>query len=72
MDNNSIIKIEPQPSVASYVSKMKKGESLKFELSHTKAVREAAGRKMKHIDPKSVYTTSVDIENGFIEIKKEA
>ncbi|UXD67781.1 hypothetical protein MUK51_11130 [Sphingobacterium faecium] len=67
-----IIKIEPQPTVAGYVSKMKIGESLRFGLCHAKAVREAAGRKMRYISPNSLYTTSIDKEKGFIEIKKEA
>ncbi|MNL09573.1 hypothetical protein D3C87_1303400 [compost metagenome] len=67
-----IIKIEPQPTVAGLISEMLKGEILYFDLVHAKAVREAAGRKMKYIAPDSLYTTSIDKEKGFIEIKKEA
>lgn len=70
--SNNIIKIEPQPTVAGLISEMNKGDSLQFHLCHAKAVREAACRKMKYIEPNSLYTTSIDKENGFIEIKKEA
>ena len=67
-----IIKIEEQPTVAGYVAGMKKGDVLRFHISHAKAAREAAGRKMKDADPNSSFKTEINRAEGFIEIVKEA
>jgi len=67
-----IIKIDKQPSVTDYIAQMDpKGESVKrFHLQHIKAVREAAGRKMKFEKPNFKYETTVNaIDNGgYIEV----
>lgn len=69
-----IIKIEKQPSVTEYIERMIPGtdtQTLRFHLSHIKAVREAAGRKMKIEKPHLKYITSVDAIAGYIQVSVE-
>lgn len=69
-----IIKIEKQPSVAEHIETMVPGtetETLRFHLSHIKAVREAAGRKMKMEKPHLKYITFVDAIAGYIQVSVE-
>jgi len=67
-----IIKIDKQPTVADHIAGMDpNGESVKrFHLQHIKAVREAAGRKMKFDKPNFKYETVVNAieEGGYIEV----
>ncbi|TCV17097.1 hypothetical protein EDC17_101114 [Sphingobacterium alimentarium] len=67
-----IIKIDKQPSVTDYIAQMDpNGESVKrFHLQHIKAVREAAGRKMKFEKPNYKYETTVNAidDGGYIEV----
>ncbi|MBB2952003.1 hypothetical protein [Sphingobacterium sp. JUb56] len=67
-----IIKIEPQPTVAGLISEMKIGETLHFDISHTRAVQEAASRKMKSASPNFKFPTVVNREMGIIQVTKES
>lgn len=68
----NIIKIDKQPTVAEHIAQMSPiGESKKrFHLQHIKAVREAAGRKMKLERPELKYATIVNAidDGGYIEV----
>ena len=66
-----IIKIEKQPSVAEHIEEMEVGSTKRFHLRHIKAVREAAGRKMKIEKPHLRYITLVDAIAGYIEVSVE-
>lgn len=66
-----VIKIKPQPSVASLMSEMTSGQTLYFDLSHRKAVIETASRKMKDLYPKHKFPTKVDRDKGFIQVTME-
>lgn len=73
MNNNlKIIKIKPQPTVAGLISEMNTGETLHFDLSHRKAVIEAASRKMKDKQPEFKFPTKVERDKGFIQVTKES
>lgn len=67
-----IITIEKQPTVAEHIAQMSPlGVSKKrFHLQHIKAVREAAGRKMKLERPELKYETLVNAidDGGYIEV----
>lgn len=66
-----IIKIDKQPSVTEYIDGMDIGDVKRFHLQHIKAVREAAGRKMKIEKPHLKYPTVVNAIDGFIEVSVE-
>jgi len=67
-----VIKIEKQPTIVDHINAMSPcGESVKrFHLQHIKAVREAAGRKMKLEKPEYKFETIVNAIDGggYIEV----
>jgi len=71
MELHTIIKIDKQPTVTDHIEEMSDGDVKRFHLQHIKAVREAAGRKMKLSKPYMKYSTIVNAIAGFIEVKAE-
>ncbi|MCY4781416.1 hypothetical protein ORI89_17285 [Sphingobacterium sp. UT-1RO-CII-1] len=62
-----IIKLDKQPTITEHIDQMSpSGESVKrFHLQHIKAVREAAGRKMKLEKPQYKYETKINASEGY-------
>lgn len=67
-----IITIDKQPSIADHIEEMHPETKpvKRFHLKHIKAVREAAGRKMKFEKPEFKYETKVNAidDGGYIEV----